>query len=202
MHQVPDSVEYYQRHASTLAARYESITFEAAHAAVLPWLPEAPGCVLDIGAGSGRDAAWFAARGHQVFAIEPSQAMRHAAASRHSSSSICWIDDKLPDLAWVLQQPVTYDVVWCSALWMHLAPPQRPEAMQRMLVRLVPGGRLFMSLRHGETTDDRVIYTVTINEVQRLAAAAGARGVAVVDSSDALARGGVTWQHVVLEATP
>lgn len=197
----PDSVDFYDRHATTLAARYDSISFETAHAAVLPWIPEAADRVLDVGAGSGRDAAWFAAKGYQVFAIEPSQAMRAAAAARHPSPNICWINDRLPELAWVLEQPVNYGLVWCSALWMHLAPMQRPEAIQRLLLRLVPGGRLFISLRHGSSDDDRMLYAVNVDEVRRLAAAGGARTLAVAASNDALARDGVAWEHVILETT-
>ncbi len=193
-------MEYYQRHARALAARYESIAFETAHAGVLPWLPEAAGCVLDVGAGSGRDAGWFAAKGHAVFAVEPASAMREQAAARHPSDRICWIDDRLPELAWVLEQPFTYEVVWCSAIWMHLAPVERPQALQRLLLRLLPGGRLFLSLRQGESGDGRTLYDVSVDEVQRLASAAGALSVAVIASEDALARDGVSWQHVVLEA--
>lgn len=43
-----------------LAGQYESIAFEGLYADVLDVLPSAPSAVLDVdvGAGSGRDAAW------------------------------------------------------------------------------------------------------------------------------------------------
>jgi protein-L-isoaspartate O-methyltransferase len=46
-------------------------------------LSDATGTVLDVGAGSGRDAAWFAARGHDVVAVEPTSAMRSEGQHRH-----------------------------------------------------------------------------------------------------------------------
>ncbi len=57
------AIDVYNREAKSLASRYESRTFEDIHRDVLDLIPESPGLVLDIGAGSGRDAAWFAVRG-------------------------------------------------------------------------------------------------------------------------------------------
>ena len=50
-------------------------------------LPDAPGTVLDIGAGSGRDAAWFSAQGYDVIAVEPSSGMRSRGATRAPRAS-------------------------------------------------------------------------------------------------------------------
>lgn len=88
-----DSV--YDRDAESLAARYESKTFEEVHADVVDLAPDSAGLVLDIGAGLGRDAAWFAARGHEVVAVEPAPRMRELAGSLHPDSRIRWLDDQL-----------------------------------------------------------------------------------------------------------
>jgi hypothetical protein len=61
------------------AARWEGVSFEEVYAgAALDLIPATPGAVLDVGAGSGRDARWFAARGWDVVAVEPSAALRGA----------------------------------------------------------------------------------------------------------------------------
>jgi len=60
--------------------------------------------------------------------------------------------------------------------------------------------RVFLRKRQGESGDGRNRHPVSVDEVQRLAAAAGARGVAVAGSADVLARDGVSWQHVILES--
>ncbi|MCY4198668.1 MAG: methyltransferase domain-containing protein [Gammaproteobacteria bacterium] len=67
-----DVIAVYERDAEALAERYERIEFERVHCEVLELLPKAGASVLDVGAGSGRDAAWFAANGYQVTAVEPS----------------------------------------------------------------------------------------------------------------------------------
>ena len=63
--------DIYDRDAESLAARYESKTFEQVHEDVLDLVPDSDGIVLDIGAGSGRDAAWFACPS-QIF-MQPSE---------------------------------------------------------------------------------------------------------------------------------
>ncbi|WP_225587698.1 hypothetical protein [Methylomonas fluvii] len=70
--------EGYSECAATLILQYETIVFEELHRAELHLLPTTPGFVLDIGAGIGIDAAWFAARGHRVVAVEPTEEFRIA----------------------------------------------------------------------------------------------------------------------------
>jgi SAM-dependent methyltransferase len=93
------TIEIYDQHPEYFAARYDAIAFESAHAAVLEWLPDSPGLVLDVGAGSGRDARWFAARAHEVFAVEPAAGFRSAARTAAPGERVHWIDDRLPELA-------------------------------------------------------------------------------------------------------
>lgn len=69
------------------------------------------GLLLDVGAGSGGDANWFAAQGWDVVAAEPVSAMRAAATGRHASTSIRWIDDRLPGLSGVHQMGLAYDLI-------------------------------------------------------------------------------------------
>ena len=65
--------ENYAEEAPELLERYESISFADAHRLVMHLLPTAPSRVLDIGSGTGRDAAGFAALGHSVVAVEPTE---------------------------------------------------------------------------------------------------------------------------------
>lgn len=55
---IRDVVASYNTNAPTLAPGYECLPFEEVHAPVLDLLPDASACVLDMGAGTGRDAAW------------------------------------------------------------------------------------------------------------------------------------------------
>ena len=66
------------------------------HAWLAGLLPTAPALMLDIGAGSGRDAAWLAAAGHQMLAVEPAAALRQHGQRLHPDERICWLDDRPP----------------------------------------------------------------------------------------------------------
>lgn len=68
-------IPHYEQNASSLANQYESLSFQDVHGSLLDLLPAPGSTVLDIGAGSGRDAAWFAANGYEVVAVEPSDGM-------------------------------------------------------------------------------------------------------------------------------
>src|ERR1700694_5538566 len=77
--------EGYADEADELFKRYESVAAADAHRTVLHLIPTAPGNILDIGSGTGRDAAWFAAQGHRVGAGQPTDAMRLPPIALHPS---------------------------------------------------------------------------------------------------------------------
>lgn len=71
-----DTVSPYHRGFCEFAEAYDTFDFTDIHAQSLPHLPAKPGLMLDDGAGSGRDAEWFAGKGWEVVAVEPAAALR------------------------------------------------------------------------------------------------------------------------------
>ena len=124
--------EGYGETAAERARQYESIGFADVHANILHLFPTAPSQIIDIGAGTGRDAAAFAERGHSVTAVEPTAELRAEAERLHARWPITWIDDSLPDLDRVHERGECYDVVMLTAVWMHLDAAQRERAMVRL----------------------------------------------------------------------
>lgn len=51
------TIPHYEHNAQRLVHQYESLTFEVVHAGLLDLLPELGKTILDVGAGSGREAA-------------------------------------------------------------------------------------------------------------------------------------------------
>jgi SAM-dependent methyltransferase len=70
-----DAIRWYDQNISDVSRRYESVAAETVHGWLVDLLPNPPALVLDVGAGTGRDAAWLASRSLEVVAIEPSGAM-------------------------------------------------------------------------------------------------------------------------------
>ena len=133
--------EGYADEAEELFTRYESIPAADAHRAVLHLIPTAPSSILDIGSGTGRDAAWFAAMGHRVVAVEPTDAMRLPAMALHPSPRIEWLNDSLPDLALLLARGESFDLVMLTAVWMHLDAQQRRQGDAEPCVSAAGGRR-------------------------------------------------------------
>ncbi|MDQ2068992.1 class I SAM-dependent methyltransferase [Natronospira bacteriovora] len=68
-------IDWYDQRGKNVAEQYKRLEFPEVHNWLLYLLPKPEGSViLDIGAGSGRDAVWLAERGHEVVAAEPSPA--------------------------------------------------------------------------------------------------------------------------------
>jgi SAM-dependent methyltransferase len=161
--------EGYADEAEELFRRYEGIAAADAHRAILHLIPAPPCRVLDIGSGTGRDAAWFASLGHRVIAIEPTDALRLPAMALHSSPQIEWLDDSLPDLAWLRSRGETFDLVMLTAVWMHLDETQRRRAMPNLAGVLRTGGTVIMKIRHGPVPAGRRMFEISPQETIELA---------------------------------
>ncbi|MCA1248369.1 methyltransferase domain-containing protein [Massilia sp. MS-15] len=192
------TIPHYDQNAEQLVSQYESLSFEHVHPALLDLLPPPGATILDVGAGSGRDAAWFAAKGYDVVAAEPSEAMRTLARQRHPSPRIHWVADSLPDLAQVRRLGLTFDLILLSAVWMHVPPAARQRALRKLATLLSPNGRIAISLRIGPPDTDRAMYEVTLPELTAMAQQFGLRLVHTDDSPDRLGRPGISWTTAVL----
>jgi SAM-dependent methyltransferase len=188
--------EGYADEAEELFKCYESFSAADAHQAVLHLIPAAPGRILDIGSGTGRDAAWFAAMGHRVVAVEPTDAMRIPAMALHPSPRIEWLNDSLPDLADLLARGEKFDVVMLTAVWMHLDTQQRRNAMPNVASLARTGGAVIMTLRHGPVPPGRRMFEVSSQETTELARMQGLQPVmnlSVESSGEQNRIAGITW---------
>ena len=193
--------EGYAQEAAELFERYESIPSQEVHRAVLQLFPPAPAAVLDIGAGTGRDAAWFADMGHRVVAVEPTEAMRRGAMRLHPSPRIEWLDDSLPDLARLRARGARFDLVMLTAVWMHLDTGERARAMPNLASLVAAGGTVIMTLRHGPVPPGRRMFEVSAEETIAAAEREGLRpllNVTLASSSAQNRAAGVTWTALAL----
>ena len=196
----PSGTEGYAEQADALIGQYESIRFEDAHRPEMHLLPAMRSRVLDVGAGSGRDAAWFAAQGHSVVAVEPTHELRAAAMKLHPSSSIEWVDDALPRLESLAN--CGFDLILLSAVWIHLDASERAEAMPRLARLLSVDGILIMTLRHGPVPAGRRMFEVSGDETIELARRLALTPVlhARTDSlQTANLAAGVTWTRLAFK---
>ena len=153
---------------------------------------------MDIGSGSGRDAAAFAELGHSVLAIEPATELRARAALLHPSPRIEWLNDSLPALAQVTKRRETFDLAMLTAVWMHLDREQRDQAMPVLATLVRKGGIAILTLRHGPIPPGKGIFEVTADETIRLAEEYGMALVLDVREQPSLSGNAqVSWTSLV-----
>ncbi len=188
----------YEAHAETLRARYDSVETADVLAPVADLLPT-EGDVLDVGAGSGRDAAWFLARGHRVTVAEPVAVFRAAIAVR--APEAVQVEAHLPELTGVQGE---FGVILVGALWHHLPEPNRDSAFSRLAGLLAPSGRLFLSLRHGPVPVGFPIHPLDAEVEIARARVAGLellRSVAGQSQQQENIAAGINWTWLVLAGT-
>lgn len=183
-----------------LAERYEAVSSERMLSEVLPVIPRRGDArlALDVGAGTGRDAAWLTSLGYEVVAAEPAAEMRRIAGEKHGSDGIRWVGDALPSLDHVHGLGLAYDLVLLSAVWQHVAPGDRPRAFRKLATLMKPGGVLVMTLRHGPAPAGMQMHSTSTAEIEGLARAHGLEVLRISPSSDQGGRADVTWDVMAL----
>ncbi len=194
-----ENIKYYSTNAQSLTEQYNSVPFESVHK---DWLDDIPteGMALDVGAGSGRDARFLAARGLSVVAVEPADGIRELAQQYVVGKPIHWVSDTLPELSEVFALQTKFDLILLSAVWMHIAPSSRQRAFRKLSSLLKPNGKLIISLRHGACHDERTMHPVSADELSQFASQYGLTYKLLTPSeqNDELGRSDVSWQTVAL----
>jgi protein-L-isoaspartate O-methyltransferase len=197
MTRIPSTAGY-GPHAAALADQYEALSFAELHRDVLHLFPAAPSRVLDIGAGSGRDAAALARLGHRVTAVEPTPELRNEGQRRHAALPLSWVDDHLPSLQRVRALGQRFNLVLLTAAWMHLDAHERAAGMSALASLVSDGGQVVMSSRHGPVPDQRRMFDVSAGETIALAAVHRLACHHQGRRADVQGREGVWWSVVAL----
>jgi SAM-dependent methyltransferase len=196
-----EAIRGYVADAPNLVAAFESLRTEEVLASVLDLLPRRPRRALEIGAGTGRDAAWLGRKGHTVLASEPAAPLREAGIALHPE--LRWLDDSLPHLRAVSALGERFGLILLVGVWQHLPPEEHAAAIAALVPLLDPGGRLILSLRHGPGAPGRPCFAASPAAIRTMAEAEGLRLLAERQAESiqpANRAAGVTWTWLAFEA--
>ena len=175
-----------------------AIDFMELHQSIVEFIPTNPGRVLDIGAGVGRDASVISEMGHFVVAVEPIDDFRGTARKLYDSPNIDWVDDSLPMLTSLGEQPDQFHFVLASAVWHHLDDTEQQLAMSRVSQLLRPGGIFALSLRHGPVGAGTHVFATDGGQTIRHAKACGLTTLLNLPNQSSVMKGkeSVTWTRL------
>jgi SAM-dependent methyltransferase len=192
---------YYEERSEILLRKYEQVGFEAVHADLFGLIGGQTGSALDVGCGSGRDAAWLAGQGWRVTAVDPSAAMLAGARRIHCSLRIRWTKDCLPKLEKVASLGTTFDLVLLSAVWMHVPENRQAEAAATVARLTGHGGIVNLTIRSGAGEPERGFHDTDVDLLAATFAGHGVLPVNDVIDDDIFAREGVVWNKLTFRKT-
>lgn len=197
----PDNIQIYDENAKQLTARYTSITTEEALPPFVQIIKNYTGTgdtALDIGSGSGRDAAWLAEHGWRVDAIDGSTALLAEAAILNNHPHIHYRYDRAPSFEEIRSLGTQYDVILMSAFIFHFDQAERQAILQFCRTVLAPAGLIYITLRRGPDSANRQIYDVPLEDIEKFSAKNGLSFHYHGRSRDSASPKDVSWDHLSL----
>jgi SAM-dependent methyltransferase len=199
---------YYASNTGDCAARYETADVPSLHQ-VLRSFGEAAPRVLEIGGGSGRDAAFLLHLGCDTTYTDGCEEMVAQALELHpelagrgrcAAFPLCDDDD-------LLRQ--RFNLVLCAAVIMHLDDPSLEHLASQVARLILDGGHLVLSHSRGHRcargnrdSGGRLFLERTPAIVDRIFESVGFRPVQLIENPDGLGRDGISWATHVLQKTP
>ena len=192
------TLEYYEHNARPVARRYEGMGFRSAIDRLARMVrPDAR--VLELGCGSGRDAAYLLSLGVNVEATDGSTAMLEQANELHPELLGRTTQLVLPG---VLPYPDGhFDAVMTWAMLMHLSAEDIPDVIREIARVTSSGGVLAYAVttsrrglsQSGDDPDGRHFTCFSVAEWERIHTAAGYVTVDSEERDDLSGRPGIRW---------
>lgn len=196
------TLKYYDDNAIDIASNYRDVNFNSVQKRIETWLPN-EGNFLEIGCGSGRDAADFLARGYNVFATDASLKMLAEAKKHYPQLDGRLLYHQLPEK---LPFPPDYmSVVYAISILMHLSESDFQLTLNQFYRVLRPGGIMAFSVtteRSGldEEGFDKKGRYFSVHPIEYWESCCMYQGFSIMDSwesMDITGRPGIRWGTLV-----
>ena len=198
------TLNYYNQNSLDVAKRYESADVTQLHDFLLSGLKPG-GSLLELGCGSGRDAAFMVSQGFKVLATDGSAEMVEQAKRLHPELTDQVSQLELPD--GLSTESKTYDGIYAVAVLMHLSIGEIENTISKIHSRLTAKGRFIFSV---PARRDDVMANEFDAKGRRFTALSpegwidlclkyNLQIIRTMMSEDGLARGWVDWMNCLTE---
>jgi SAM-dependent methyltransferase len=198
------TVSYYDENAAEVSRRFESADMSRNHRCLLRHLSPRGARVLEIGCGSGRDAAFLLANGYDIRGVDASAGLIEEALKIHPElqGRLSVGSVPFPQDGALLRG--TFQAVVCLAVLMHVPEADLAETVSQIDRMLEAGGTVFLSVSterpgvdgHGRGTGGRLFLERRPEELQGIFERQGFRLAARYDTPDVHARA-IAWHSLV-----
>ncbi|AUX85973.1 SAM-dependent methyltransferase [Acinetobacter sp. ACNIH2] len=134
-------IYYYNQNADQFFDTTYQVDMTGLYQSFLRYLPE-HASILDLGCGSGRDTLAFKNLGHQVEAIDYSEAL--VAKARQLTGLPVQLDS-----FYELSVQEKYEGIWACASLLHCEREKLSDVLDRILTALKPNGVCYISFKYG-----------------------------------------------------
>jgi SAM-dependent methyltransferase len=200
------TIQYYENHALECSRGYESADMSHLDHLLLRHLPDKGARVLELGCGSGREAAFLLQSGYDIKGIDASRGMIDEALGAHPelTGRLSCEAVPLPEDSPLLSE--CFDAVIAVALLMHVPDQDLFETAFQIKRMLGPRGVVFISTSTGRSGIDsegrgeggRLYRERPVEELALLFERLGFRLAASYETPDALSRG-ILWHTLVFQ---
>ena len=138
-----ETLDFYDNNAQEVSDRYEAFDFCERQSNLMTLISDCRK-ILEIGCGSGRDAAFLLSKGFDITAIDGSRPMLDEAAKRHPELTDRLHQHKMP--AALPFPDGNFDAVVSNAMLMHLNKHDIERAISETCRVLKKGGLFYFSV--------------------------------------------------------
>lgn len=198
------TLNYYSQNSLKVAERYESADVTQLHEFLLSSLRPG-GRLLELGCGSGRDAAFMIRQGFRVLATDGSASMVEQAKLHHPELAGHVNHLKLPDgLSYNLGE---FDGIYAVAVLMHLSVQEIERTILAVDALLAAKGRFIFSvparrddvMTNAFDSKGRRFTALSPDGWKELCLKHNLQIVRTMICEDGLGRGGVVWMNCLAE---
>ena len=201
------TLTYYQKNAAELARRYEQAEVSTLHQALLDTFPTASR-LLEIGCGTGREAAFLKSCGYDIVCIEPSRSMLKVALRSYPELAGRLFEGSVPGkLPANLNTADGYAGIYAIASLMHLQQKELAPAFRLIRSLLEPNGRFLFSVplarpdlaKSGYDPQGRFFLLLSEEEWTGQLRTAGFQNIRTASNPDGMGRDSITWLTCIAE---